>query len=87
MMQFTVEVPDHLGTHFQTRWHDVPRHLFEYLILEAYRDDVLSTREVQEILGLEDRFDVYELCKQYQIATYTLADLERDRETTKRLGL
>jgi hypothetical protein len=57
------------------------------LVLEAYRDDIVTTREVQELLGLEDRFDVYELCKQYNIATYTLEDLQRDRETTQRLGL
>ena len=87
MMQFTVEVPDHLAMHFQARWQDVPRHLFEYLVLEAYRDDIVSTKEVQELLGLEDRFAVYALCKQYQIATYTLEDLQRDRETTQRLGL
>jgi len=87
MMQVTVEIPDHLAPHFQTRWHDIPRHLFEYLVLEAYRDDIVTTREVQELLGLEDRFDVYELCKQYHIATYTLEDLQRDRETTQRLGL
>ena len=58
MMQVTVEIPDHLAPHFQARWHDIPRHLFEYLVLEAYRDDIVTTREVQELLGLEDRFDV-----------------------------
>jgi hypothetical protein len=35
MMQITVEIPDHLAPHFQARWHDIPRHLFEYL--EAIR--------------------------------------------------
>src|SRR6266568_5229901 len=87
LMQVTVEIPDHLATHLQVRWRDIPRHLFEYLVLEAYRDDIVTTREVQELLSLEDRFDVYELCKKYHIATYTLEDLQRDRETTKRLGL
>jgi hypothetical protein len=28
--------------------------------MEAYRDDLLSTREVQELLGLDDRFAVYD---------------------------
>ena len=87
MMRVTVEIPDHLATHLQTRWQDIPRHLLEYLVLEAYRDDIVTTREVQELLGLEDRFDVYALCKKYRIATYTLEDLQRDRETTQRLGL
>ena len=55
-------------------------------MLEAYREGVLTTREVQAILGLPDRFAVYDLCDKYKIATYTLADLQRDRETTQRLG-
>jgi hypothetical protein len=60
--------------------------LLERLVLEAYAEDVLTTPEVQEILGLPDRFAVYDLCDKYKIATYTLADLQRDRETTKQLG-
>jgi hypothetical protein len=55
--------------------------------MEAYRDDLLSTREVQELLGLDDRFAVYDLCKKYDIVLYTLEDLERDRETAHQLGL
>ena len=85
-MHVTVEIPDHLAPHVQARWPDIPRHLFAYFVLAAYREALVTTREVQELLALEDRFDVYELCKQYHIATYTLADLQRDRETTQRLG-
>jgi len=55
--------------------------------MEAYRDDLLSTREVQELLGLDDRFAVYDLCKKYDIVLYTLEDLEHDRETARQLGL
>jgi hypothetical protein len=55
--------------------------------MEAYRDDLLSTRDVQELLGLDDRFAVYDLCKKYDIVLYTLEDLERDRETARELGL
>ena len=56
------------------------------MVLEAYREGMLTTREVQAILGLDDRFAVYALCDKYKIATYTLADLQRDRDTTRRLG-
>ena len=37
--------------------------------MEAYRDELLTSREVGEILGL-DRFDVEVLCKKYRISTY-----------------
>ncbi len=48
---------------------------------------MLTTREVQAILELDDRFAVYDLCDKNHIATSTLADLQRDRDTTHRLGL
>jgi hypothetical protein len=86
-MQVTIELPDKLVQHLQARWADIPRHLLERLALDAYAEDVLTTREVQELLGLEDRFVVYALCQQYGVATYTLDDLQQDRETSRQLGL
>ena len=86
MMQVTIEIPEKLAERLQAQWPDMPRYLLERLVLEAYRDDILTTREVQDILRLEDRFAVYDLCDKHKIATYTLADVQRDRETTQRLG-
>jgi hypothetical protein len=37
---------------------------------------------VQEMLGFEDREELFEFFKQYDVRSkYTLDDLERDRET------
>ena len=88
MMQVTIELPDEFAQRLRTRWQDTLAHYVrERLVMEAYRDDLLSTREVQELLGLDDRFAVYDLCKKYDIVLYTLEDLERDRETARELGL
>jgi hypothetical protein len=46
-----------------------------------------NSSRAQELLGLDDRFAVYDLCKKYDIVLYTLEDLERDRETARQLGL
>jgi hypothetical protein len=87
MMQVTVDFPEEFTQRLQAKWQDTPAHIVrELVVLEAYREGVLTTREVQAILGLPDRFAVYDLCDKYKIATYTLADLQRDRETTQRLG-
>ena len=86
LMQVTIEIPEKLAERIQAQWRDISRHLLERIVLEAYRDDVLTTREVQEALGLEDRLAVYDLCDKHKIATYTLDDVQRDRETTQRLG-
>lgn len=88
MMQYTIELPDDFAQRLQAKWQETPAHIVrEIVVLEAYREGLLTTREVQEILGLADRFAVYDLCDKYKIATYTLADLQRDRDTTHRLGL
>lgn len=63
MMHVTIELPDTLTKHLQARWADIPRHLLERLALDAYAEESLTTREVQDLLGLEDRFAVYTLCR------------------------
>jgi hypothetical protein len=82
-MHVNFELPDDLAQRLQAKWHDTLAHYArERLIMEAYRDELLASREVGEILGL-DRFDVEALCKKYQISTYTLDDFNRDGETLK----
>ena len=88
MMQVTIDLPDEFAQRLQAKWQDTLAHYVrERLVMEAYRDDLLSTREVQELLGLDDRFAVYDLCKKYDIVLYTLEDLEQDRATVRQLGL
>jgi hypothetical protein len=59
-MHVTIELPDEFAQRLQTRWQDPLAHYVrERLVMEAYRDDLLSTREVQELLELDDRFAVY----------------------------
>jgi Uncharacterised protein family (UPF0175) len=83
MMHVNFELPDDFARRLQAKWHDPLAHYArERLIMAAYRDDLLTSREVGEILGL-DRFDVEALCKKYQISTYTLDDFNRDGETLK----
>jgi len=85
-MQVTIELPEKLAERLQAQWPDIPRYLLERMVLEAYRDDILTAREVQGILSLGCRFAVYDLCEKHKIATYTLADMQCDRETTQRFG-
>ena len=87
-MHVTIELPDEFAQRLQTKWQDTLTHYVrERLVMEAYRDDLLSTREVQEWLGLVDRFAIYDLCKKYDIVLYTLEDLEHNRVTAHQLSL
>jgi hypothetical protein len=63
-MPATTDLPDEFAQRLQAKWQDALAHYVrERLVIEVYRDDLLSTREVQEFLGLDDRFAVYDLCK------------------------
>ena len=87
-MQVTIDLPDEFAQRLQAKRQDtLPYYVRERLVMEAYRNDLLSTRGVHELLGLDDRFAVYDLCKKYDIVLYTLEDLERDRETGRQPGL
>ena len=86
-MQVTIEIPDTLATRLQAKWRDaLPHYVFERIVMEGYRDALLTTREVQDLLGLDSRLAVYDLCDKYKIADYTLEDLAHDRDTSQRLG-
>jgi hypothetical protein len=54
--------------------------------MEAYRDDLLSTCEVQELLGLGDHFAVYDLCKKYDIVLYRLLLRSLNESVCRHLG-
>jgi hypothetical protein len=87
-MQVTIDIPDPLATRLQAKWQDaLPRYVFERIVMEGYRDALLTTREVQELLGLDTRLAVYALCDKYHITDYTLEDVAHDRDTSRALGL
>jgi len=56
-------------------------------MLEGFRAHVLSTEDVRRLLGFETKLEVHAFFKEHDVPFYTLADLEHDRETSRRLGL
>ena len=86
-MEVAIHVPDTLVKRLQEQWGDLPRRVLESLALEGYRERVLTTEEIRQLLGFETRFEVHAFLKEHQVPFYTLEDLEHDRETSRRLGL
>jgi len=87
MMEVAIHVPDTLVKRLQEQWGDLPRRVLESLALEGYRERVLTTEDIRQLLGFETRFEVHAFLKEHQVPFYTLEDLEHDRETSRRLGL
>jgi hypothetical protein len=86
-MEIAIHLPDDIAQRVQARWEDIPRHVLESFVLEGFRARVLTTEDVRRLLGFETKFEVHAFLKDHEVPFYTLADLEHDRETSRRLGL
>jgi predicted HTH domain antitoxin len=86
-MEVLLQVPDDIVETLQVRWADLPRRAVELLAAESYRAGVLTTAEVQRMLGFETRMETDEfLKKEKAYLDYSAEDFERDMETLRGLS-
>ena len=87
-MQLTLDIPDEISSILAASGDDLSRAAFEAITLEAYRERKLTTAQLRRLLGFESRYELDGFLKEHEVwLDYTLQDLERDRETHRRLGL
>jgi hypothetical protein len=87
-VNITVELPEDIARQLATEWHDLSRAALEGLALEAYRVRKLTSEQMRRLLGFETRFELDGFLKEHGVwLDYSVEDLNRDRETHKRLGL
>jgi len=85
-MQVTIEISDEIAAHLQQAWVNLPRKVLEVLVVEAYREDLLTRYQVGQILGLSSRFAVDQFLKQSNVyGHYEEQELEEDRQTMANL--
>jgi predicted HTH domain antitoxin len=86
-MEIRLEIPDDLVEMLQTRPEDLPRRVLESLAADAYRAGILTSAEVQRMLGFETRWETDGLLKEKEAYLhYTEEDFEKDMETLRRLS-
>ena len=86
-MQITVELPDEVARGLAERQPDLSRAVLEATAIEAVRDGVISAGKAAEMLGVS-RDTMDGILKRAEVYLhYTLEDLERDRDTHRRLGI
>jgi hypothetical protein len=84
-MQVTLNIPDALASRLAPA--DVARQALEALAVEAHRTGLLTEAELGEMLGLS-RYELDGFLKAREVyIPYSLEDLEKERETARRLGL
>jgi hypothetical protein len=80
-MQVTIDVPDEFAAQLQQSWVNLPQKALEVLVVEAYREDLLTRYQVGQILGLSSRFAVDRFLKQSNAYFhYDEQELEDDRQ-------
>ncbi len=80
-MTVSLDLPDELATALAGTGEDLPRAAFEAIVLEAYRENKLSTAQMRRLLGYQTRMEVHAFLKEHgAYQHYGLADLEHDRQ-------
>jgi predicted HTH domain antitoxin len=88
MEYVTIGLPDELKDALAPSGGDLSRAALEALATEAYRERKISHSQLRRLLGFETRMEVDGFLKERGVELeYTVEDLERDRETLRKLGL
>jgi hypothetical protein len=84
-MQIALDIPDELAAQIAPGGVDVSRAALEALAVEGYRTERLSESAIRRLLGFKTRMEVHAFLKEHgAYLHYSLAELERDRESAQR---
>ncbi|MBI1354681.1 MAG: UPF0175 family protein [Acidobacteria bacterium] len=87
-MTLQIQLPDEIARRLEKDWPDLNRKTVESLAMLAYREGLISERQLGEMLGLESREDVYAWLDRNQAPRpYTVADLEADLASVEGMRL
>jgi len=86
-MEVTLTIPDNIVPDLQNGSAlPVSRRILELTAIKAYEADLITGRQVQEMLGFDCREDLYAFFKAHDVRdNYTIEDLEKDRATLSEL--
>lgn len=87
-MEITFTIPDDVVADLQNGHSvSIARQMLELAAIKAYESDLITERQVMEMLGFTSRTEeLYPFFKAHDVRqNYTLEDLERDRATAAAL--
>lgn len=85
-MQITIELPEEIGHQLQETWDNLPQKILESLALEAYRQGMITSAQIQTMLNFSSRWQTEQFLKENQAyLDYTEEDLAHDLETLNQL--
>ena len=86
MTNVTLQLSEDIAQRLQTQWGDLSRAALESLALEGYRAEILTTAELQQLLGYDTSYALDGFLKQHGVyLEYTPEELEHETENSRRL--
>jgi len=84
-LQVTIELPDDLAEQIQKSTGDIGRRMLEAFAVESYRSGSITGRQIQQLLGLKDRFELDAFLKRAGVfREYSAEELALDYEASRR---
>ena len=85
-MEITISLPDKIACHLEAKWGKLERRSLEAIVVEAYREGLISAGKVRELLGMNTRLEADAFLKAKGIyLAYDEVDFEADRQTHEQL--
>jgi predicted HTH domain antitoxin len=85
-MQITIYIPEEIGQKLQIEWGNLSRKALESIAIQAYREEVITSTEVEELLDFSSRWETEEFLQSSRAyLNYTESDLEEDIENIETL--
>ena len=85
-MQVEITLPDDIARDLAAKWGNLERQILEMVVVQAYRDGVISAGKVRQLLGMATRLEVDVFLKQKRaFLHYDQSDLEADQQTHEQL--
>jgi hypothetical protein len=63
-MEIAIALPDDVADDLAARWGNLERQVLEIVVVQAYRDQVISAGKVRQLLGMATRLEVDAFLKQ-----------------------
>jgi hypothetical protein len=86
-MNVTIDLPENIAQSLSAKWTNLPRAALESLALEGYRAKVLTTAELQQLLGYDTSYALDGFLKERGVyLDYSADELEREAENSRGLA-
>lgn len=85
-MQIEIALPEDIARELASKWGSLERQVLEMIVVQAYREGMISSGKVRQLLGMVTRLEVDDFLKRKGVFLhYDELELEADRQLHEQL--